>query len=142
MLVRQQHLLLFYSAYLIYCITTSNLPKSAFAKIVLVCFILYSTIFSIFYFLKTLKTVTVTKENIIVDFLILKKQLLIYFADIKWLSTTRDPGDGGIYGSLNYQNFTIELYNGSSIVFNAGDYENYHHLKSVIYQNKLRPATN
>ena len=82
--------------------------------------------------------IIVSKDHIILNNYLSRKQIVIQYTDIAKTNTIRinQTIKGGT--SSNYQRLQITLNNEDVISFNETDYDNYDALKAAIYDHKFR----
>ena len=85
------------------------------------------------------RKIQVNTEQILIDYYVINKHIVINYTDIDKLSTTRPYNTGGTFSRLNNgQTLVIELYNGKRYNISENDFENYEGLKSAIYDHVFR----
>ena len=84
------------------------------------------------------RKIQVNTEQILIDYYVINKHIVINYTDIDKLSTTRPSNSGGSFSQLNSQTLVMELYNGKRYTISENDFENYEGLKSAIYDHVFR----
>jgi hypothetical protein len=107
----------------------SDLVITILTCIILIAFICYTLV-------KKYYILMVNTDEIVIKYYFTGKRVDVVYDDIKEVGTYREK-DTSAFGRINYQDFVIELNDGQSIKFNAGDYDNYDQLKAAIYKYKL-----
>jgi len=106
-------------------------------EICLMSLVLIGLIAVVLYFSPPTKII-VSKDHIILNNYLSRKQRVIQYTDIAKTNTMRinQTIKGGT--SSNYQRLQITLNNEDVISFNETDYDNYNALKAAIYDHKFR----
>ena len=85
------------------------------------------------------RKILVETEQILIDYFVINKHIVINYIDIDKLSTTRPYNSGGIFSQINNgQTLVIELYDGKRYNISENDFEKYDGLKSAIYDHVFR----
>ena len=126
------------TGYAAYCCLFYHLLSPGKAWLILAALIGFDYLYY-YLFSKSWKVVTVTAEEVIIYYVVYRKQINIPFAEITRVSTYRTQSEDGARYSFS-QDFVIEYGDDKSVGFNEAWYENYNRLKMTIYFHKYGPG--